>query len=224
MGPRLASATKASPIVNIEALSRVPWARSRRRSKRRTPLPSTHDRALAHAPEPGDPDDAALVAAARGGERAAFGALYRRHARLVQAVLLARVPPDGVEDLLQDVFLQAMDRLSSLRDDAAFASWIATIARRRAADWRRRRRDTVELSENMPSRSHEMERNEAEAAIAAIAALPEAYRETLMLRLVAGLDGPTIAARTGLTHGSVRVNLHRGAALLRERLGGSGDA
>ena len=54
---------------------------------------------IAHAPEPDEPDDAALVAAARRGERAAFGALYRRHARLVQAVLLARVPPDGVEDI-----------------------------------------------------------------------------------------------------------------------------
>ncbi len=179
---------------------------------------------MAHAPEPGEPDDAALVADARRGERAAFGALYRRHARLVQAVLLARVPPDSADDLLQDVFLQAMDRISSLRDGGAFAGWIATIARRRAADWRRRRRDTVELTDDVPSDSHDPDRTEAEEAIAAIAALPEAYRETLMLRFVAGLDGPEIAARTGLTHGSVRVNLHRGTALLRERLGGSRHA
>ena len=179
---------------------------------------------MAHAIEPGEPDDAALVAAANRGERSAFGALYRRHARMVQAVLLARVAPDGVDDVLHDVFLHAMDRLSSLRDGAAFPSWIATIARRRAADWRRRRRDTVELSEDMPSEPPNEARAEAERAIAAIASLPEAYRETLMLRLVAGLDGPEIAARTGLTHGSVRVNLHRGIALLRERLGGSRDA
>lgn len=179
---------------------------------------------MAHPPEPGEPDDAALVAAARRGERAAFGALYRRHARLVQAVLLARVTPDGVEDLLQDVFLQAMDRLSGLRDGAAFAGWIASIARRRAADWRRRRRDTVELNEDMPADPLEPEQSEAREAIAAIAALPAAYRETLMLRFVAGLDGPAIAARTGLTPGSVRVNLHRGVTLLRERLGGSHDA
>jgi RNA polymerase sigma-70 factor (ECF subfamily) len=178
---------------------------------------------MAHALEPGEPDDAALVEAARHGERAAFGALYRRHARMVQAVLLARVAPDGVDDLLHDVFLHAMDRLSSLRDGAAFPAWIATIARRRAADWRRRRRDTVELTEDMPAEPRDQERAEAEEAIAAIASLPEAYRETLMLRFVAGLDGPEIAARTGLTHGSVRVNLHRGTALLRKRLGESHD-
>ena len=56
-----------------------------------------------------------------------------------------------------------------------------------------------------------------------IRALPEAYREPLMLRLVEGMSGPEIAERTGLTPGSVRVNLHRGIALLRQHMGG-GDA
>ena len=49
--------------------------------------------------------------------------------------------------------------------------------------------------------------------------LPEAYRETLVLRLVEGMTGPEIAARTGMTPASVRVNLHRGMKLLREKLG-----
>ena len=49
----------------------------------------------------------------------------------------------------------------------------------------------------------------AAAILDAIRALPDAYRETLILRLVEGMTGPEIAARTGLTHGSVRVNLHR---------------
>jgi RNA polymerase sigma-70 factor (ECF subfamily) len=168
--------------------------------------------------------DAALVAAARAGDRAAFGALYERHARMVQAVLLARVAPDGVADLVQDVFLLALGRLDTLRDDAAFAGWLATVARRRAADWRRRRRDTVPLDEagaELAAGAPDAEdRAAASQALSAIAALPGAYRETLLLRFVAGLSGPEIAERTGLTHGSVRVNLHRGVALLRERLGG----
>ena len=177
--------------------------------------------AVSAAPEPLALGDAPLVAAARRGDRAAFGALYRKHARLVQAVLLARVPPDGVDDLLQDVFVMAMDKLQALRDDRAFAPWIATIARRRAADWRRRRRDTVELEDSLPVAAHaEHDVASAREAVEAIASLPEAYRETLTLRFVAGLTGPEIAERTGLTHGSVRVNLHRGVALLRERLKG----
>ena len=59
--------------------------------------------------------------------------------------------------------------------------------------------------------------------LAHIRALPEAYREPLLLRCVEGMTGPEIAAALGLTHGSVRVNLCRGVAMLRERLGGKGD-
>lgn len=177
-------------------------------------------RGTCELPEPVLPLDASLVASARRGDRAAFGTLYGRHARLVQAVLLARVPPDHVADLVQDVFLIAMDRLGALRDDSAFAPWLATIARRRAADWRRKRHDTVPLEEAMSESigSDPDEARTARAAIEAIRSLPEAYRETLMLRFVAGLNGPEIAQRTGLTHGSVRVNLHRGVEMLRQRL------
>ena len=53
-----------------------------------------------------------------------------------------------------------------------------------------------------------------------IRGLPDAYRETLILRLVEGMTGPEIAERTGLTAGSVRVNLHRGMKQLREKLAG----
>jgi RNA polymerase sigma-70 factor (ECF subfamily) len=55
----------------------------------------------------------------------------------------------------------------------------------------------------------------------AIKSLPDAYREPLILRLVEGMTGPEIAARTGLTCGSVRVNLHRGMQQLRARLSSS---
>ncbi len=54
--------------------------------------------------------------------------------------------------------------------------------------------------------------------LAVLRTLPETYREPLMLRLVEGMTGPEIAARMGLTHGSVRVNLHRGMRMLREKL------
>jgi RNA polymerase sigma-70 factor (ECF subfamily) len=64
-------------------------------------------------------------------------------------------------------------------------------------------------------------RNEGRWVLRAIRELPEAYRETLILRLVEGMSGPEIATRTGLTPGSVRVNLHRGMKQLREKLGWS---
>jgi RNA polymerase sigma-70 factor (ECF subfamily) len=61
---------------------------------------------------------------------------------------------------------------------------------------------------------------EAAHALRVIQQLPEAYRETLVLRLVEGMTGPEIAERTGLTPDSVRVNLHRGMKALRARLEG----
>ena len=82
-------------------------------------------------------------------------------------------------------------------------------------------RVTEELHEPAaPSPSVEA-RLDAERAIRAIQQLPEAYRETLLLRLVQGLTGPEIATLTGLTPDSVRVNLHRGFKRLREQLGSS---
>ena len=56
------------------------------------------------------------------------------------------------------------------------------------------------------------------AVIEVVRSLPDAYRETLVLRLVEGMTGQEIADRTGMTPASVRVNLHRGMRLLRDRL------
>ena len=161
----------------------------------------------------------ALVIQARSGDREAFGELYRRFARAVHGVLISRVPPQDADDLVQDVFIHAWPRLIELREPAAFGSWICAIARRRAVDHFRRARPMSELTDTVAARDRPDVTVEAAAALAAIKELPEAYRETLVLRLVDGLSGPEIAAVTGLTPDSVRVNLHRGFKLLRERLG-----
>jgi len=168
-------------------------------------------------------DDAQLVEAARDGNRAAFGRLYDRYARMVHGILLARVPLSEVDDLVQDVFLRALPRLHALRDVARFGAWLATITRNRAHDYHRHTVEEVELPEDLPGDPAQGKAasgidEDAQFLLAAIRALPETYREILLLRLVEGMTGPEIAARTGLKHGSVRVNLHRGMQKLRERL------
>jgi RNA polymerase sigma-70 factor (ECF subfamily) len=164
-------------------------------------------------------DIAHLVEAARGGDRSAFGELYTRFARTVHGILLARGARWDVDDLVQDVFMIAMQRIATLRDSGAFGAWLAAIARNRATDHFRRTPPTIEvaLTDEVGGRM-DPDRTEALAALAVIKTLPEAYRETLVLRLVEGMTGPEIAARTGLTPASVRVNLHRGMKQLRERL------
>ena len=163
-------------------------------------------------------EDARLVGAARGGDERAFGRLYDRYARVVHGLILARVPKADVDDLVQDVFLAAWRRLEALRDPAAFGGWVAMIARNRATDFHRRPDMEVELPADLEVHDATAAGAEAHAVLDVIRTLPEAYRETLVLRLVEGLTGPEIADRTGLTAASVRVNLHRGMKLLRERL------
>lgn len=162
-------------------------------------------------------EDARLVASALDGDRSAFGKLYERHARMVHGIVLSHVPFSEVDDLVQDVFLVALRKLDSLREPEAFAGWLIAIARNRANDFHRKPRATEELPPEIGG--SDPEDYEARRALEAILSLPEAYRETLILRLVEGMNGPEIAMRTGLTQGSVRVNLHRGMKQLREKLG-----
>jgi len=161
--------------------------------------------------------EAMLVTAVVEGNRDQFARLYDLYAPLVHGILLARVPRNEVADLVQDIFLHALKKLHTLRDRTAFGPWIAMIARNRAMDFHRQSRETVAVTEDLGSTNSPGAK--ATEILEIIRSLPDAYRETLVLRLVEGMTGPEIATRTGLTPASVRVNLHRGMKLLREKLG-----
>lgn len=165
-------------------------------------------------------DHVPIVLAAQRGDREAYAELYRRFGRFVHAILLARVLYDAAADLAQEVFLQGWAHIETLREPAAFGGWIAAMARRRAIDYRRREGREVELEDRYASREAPDVTLAATQALAVIRALPDTYRETLTLRLIEGCSGAEIAVVTGLTPESVRVNLHRGFKLLRERLEG----
>jgi len=159
-----------------------------------------------------------LVVAAQRGNRAAFTTIYERFHRVIHAIALARVPVSDASDVVQDVFAEAWLKMTTLREPAAFPGWIVTLARRRAIDHARKRRPTHDATADLtfapPPRA------EALAALEAIRTLPDTYREAIIMRLVEGLSGPDIAERTGMTPDSVRVHLHRGMKLLREKLDG----
>jgi len=157
-----------------------------------------------------------FVSPAAVTDRDAFEHVYATYVRMVHAIVLGRVPRKDVDDLVQDVFLTAYTRMGELRNPAALGGWLATIARNRATDYLRQSRDQVELPDEMPG--GDPIAAETFAVLDVIRKLPDAYRETLLMRLVEGMSGQEIADRTGLSPGSVRVNLHRGMKLLREKL------
>lgn len=162
-------------------------------------------------------EEAVLIREVLEGDRDKYGRLYHLYAPLVHGILLARMPRSEVEDLVQEIFLHALKKLHTLRDPGSFGPWIAMIARNRAMDFHRRSRETVEVTDDL--RSSDSSGPKAAEILEIIRSLPDAYRETLVLRLVEGMTGPEIATRTGLTAASVRVNLHRGMKLLRGKLG-----
>jgi len=162
-----------------------------------------------------------LIQRAQHGDSAAFGSLHERFARSVHAVLLARLRAADADDGLQETFVLAWRRLASLRDPSALGSWLHAIARNVARDRRRDLREANELRPELPGRieSSSAEKDELrERVMEHLRSLPDAYKETMTMRLVEGMSGPEIAEATGLTAGSVRVNLCRGMGLLRELL------
>lgn len=162
-------------------------------------------------------ENLSMVNAARSGDRVAFGKLYNLYAPMVHAVILARVPRIEVDDLVQDVFLIALNRINTLRDPQAFGGWLCMVARNRALDFLRSFHTQTELTDEILG--YKQPETESLAILNIIRNLPEAYRETLIMRLVEGMTGPEISERTGMTPDSVRVNLYRGMKMLREKLG-----
>lgn len=161
--------------------------------------------------------EARLIERVRAGDEEAFNEFYKRFAPMVHGIVLARVPFDEAADIAQEVFLLAYQNLHTLRNENALGAWLAMIARNRATEFYRQRKPTEELTEDYRGKTNS--NAEAKEILDAIRALPDAYRETLILRLVEGMSGQEIADQTGLKAESVRVNLHRGMKLLREKLG-----
>ncbi|MCA8953650.1 MAG: sigma-70 family RNA polymerase sigma factor [Planctomycetes bacterium] len=165
----------------------------------------------------------ALVRRAQSGERRAFEVLWQRHAPIAHGILLTMVRDHEAEDLLQEVAVAAYRALPALQRPDLLPAWLCAIARNAGRDAlaARRRRREAPLDAVAEEDLHGPDRGDSTVAdeiLEQIRALPECYREPLMLRLLLELSGPEIAARTGLTEGSVRVNLCRGMKLLRARL------
>ena len=215
------AATASAPALALPDLRAAVRRRARafvlRGEPRLTPERRSRTEAFAIVPQAREVD---LVEAARRGDRDAFARLYENYAPVVHGLLLTRTRRTDVIDLVHDVFVSALRRIASLETPESFGPWLCAIARNLAKDAHKKRRDVVELDEEVRAADarDDGDAEEAARALAAVRALPDAYRETLMLRLVEGLNGPEIAERTGLTPGSVRVNLCRGMKLLRERL------
>jgi RNA polymerase sigma-70 factor, ECF subfamily len=177
------------------------------------------------------PSDAALVIAARAGEAWAQEALFRRHARMAIGLAHRLLPRDEeVDDLVQDCFLSALQRLGALQNPQAFAAWLGSIVVRTVGKRLRRRRmlfrlglrdpETIDLDAVASLTAPPEIAVELTRVYALLARLPVEQRIALVLRRVDALEIPQIAEHMGLSISTVKRRLKAAEELLersRER-------
>lgn len=173
-------------------------------------------------------DEARLVERARAGDAHAFGQLVRRHLRAAYAVALAvmRTPADA-EDVCQDAFVTALERLDDCRSPERFGAWLLQIVRNRARDALRRdvvRRaaplDAVAERPGPENPAADAERAELrERLLEGLATLTEVQRTVVLLHDMEGWRHREIGAELDLPEGTVRAHLFHARRALRARLG-----
>jgi len=166
-----------------------------------------------------------LVQRAQEGDSAAFEALYRRLVGRTYALCL-RMARDAqrAEELTQDVFVRAWERLGSFRGESKFSTWLHRLAvnvvlQEGRTKGRRESREELmgdpgeylgRVREDFPGTRIDLER--------AIAALPEGARKVVVLRDIYGYKYDEIATMQGVALGTVKAQIHRARRLLREKL------
>jgi RNA polymerase sigma-70 factor (ECF subfamily) len=171
----------------------------------------------------GEADD---VRRASGGDAGAFRRLYEAHVGRVHALALRMAGPEGAEDLTQEVFIRAWERLHTFRGEARFGTWLHRLAVHYllSARKRRRRREDRQVSgEGILDRTAAPPGRSTAVALdleAAIRTLPEGARDVFVLYDVEGYRHKEIAELMGISVGTSKSQLHRARMLLRRHLNG----
>jgi RNA polymerase sigma-70 factor (ECF subfamily) len=172
--------------------------------------------------------DAELVARVRRGSRDAAGRLAERYLRACRTVALSIVGETAAaEDVCQDAFVYAIERIDDCREPARFGAWLFQITRNRSRNHvrdhgsgRHLEIGTVPLADPLPSPADDAERAQLrERLLAALGELPEERREIVLLHDLEGWTHREIAERLGLPPGTVRSHLHHARRRLRGLLG-----
>lgn len=173
------------------------------------------------------PGDAELVRAVRAGDAAAADRLVRRHFRAAWAVALALLGNEAdAEDVCQDAFVRALERIDECHRPDRFVYWLLQIVRNRAhnaRDYRRVRSgpsvDEVEVAAPGDATRAVETRQLGDRLLAALATLSPTQRQVVLLKDLEDWDHRTIARSLGISEGASRQQLSAARRALRERLG-----
>ncbi|GMV92519.1 MAG: hypothetical protein AMXMBFR82_22970 [Candidatus Hydrogenedentota bacterium] len=167
--------------------------------------------------------DESIVARVLAGHHEQFGTLVQRYLPVVQAIARARTSnPSDVDDVTQETFVLAFQRLDQLRERKKFGAWLGTIARNVAHSAQRRiQKDAAlaaSLSDEEPVEPDVVSREARRAVREQIDALASEDREVLLLKYFAGKRSREIASILGLSDAAVRKRLQRAREALGERV------
>ena len=178
-----------------------------------------------------DPSDGILVAGACRGDPAAFDTLVRRHYRAAFAVALAILGRRAdAEDVCQDAWVRALERLEDCRKPDRFAYWLLQIVRNRARNYldRRRVRAAEPLEAAMAAGPDDPQRDLDRKCLRArledlLSAIPEIQREIVLLHDLEGWGHRQIGGSLGISEIMSRQHLFQARRRLRELLGANAD-
>lgn len=159
------------------------------------------------------------------GDRSAFERLYRANVNRVYAVCVRMCGDRGhAEELAQDAFVRAWEKLPQFRGESAFSTWLHRLtvnvvleAQRTEKRSRDRMDDEDTLDESPPIARRELHLEKMDLTVA-IAALPAGARAVFALHDVEGYKHEEIAEMLNITSGGSKAQLHRARRLLREAL------
>ena len=166
--------------------------------------------------------DSELVARCRAGDPDAWRELVERYSRYVYAITQAfRLPQHDAEDVFQDTFTRAYERLHSLRDDDAFRPWLASLTRRLCIDRLRSSAREQPMEDPDPGAGEDQiaELTDAFAVHEALAELPENCREILDRFFARDESYRTIGEALDLPSGTIASRISRCLTRLREQFG-----
>jgi RNA polymerase sigma-70 factor, ECF subfamily len=137
--------------------------------------------------------------------------------------IVSRLPdPDDADDILQEVFLRIHTRLETVRDMDKLESWIYQIARNSITDYYRSRRKLVELAADLPVEDEHHEEDASESLAPSIQeivqALPDPYREALILTEYQGLSQKELADRLGISLSGAKSRVQRARQKIKDVL------
>jgi len=155
--------------------------------------------------------DRALAEQVLAGDEGAFRQLYRRHTPRIHQLALRLLGGSeaDAEDVVQDTWIKAVEKLDTFRWESALGTWLHAIAvnvSRESARRRGRRQETDLPAEELPARAP-LERVEVTDLERAIAALPDGYRTVLVLHDVEGFTHEEIGAQLGIAAGTAKSQL-----------------